>query len=182
MSLNLEQFACRTEFPVIDAGKYEVVLKIEKKWTKDNSKDFANCDFLIRNDEAAINSNELNKKWAGSHVFNKIFRDKSNPEWFDLSHLGDLLVTQKGRPDYKTNFDEVDELIQFLNNSVLTIEVEKTYDDYFQKEVNKVKRYNSYNPTTLGAYVAPVASSEQKPVAAAHNTSAIEVDDNDLPF
>lgn len=180
MSLNLEEYAGKkTEYPVVDAGKYEVVLNIKKKWSKDNSTDYGNCDFFIRNDKEATDANELNAKWKGSHVFEKIYRDKVNPEWFNLSRLGELLVTQKNKKDYRTIFDELDELIQFLNGRTLVVEVEKKYDDYFQKEVNVVKQIKPYSPSTLGDYVSPEKATATVPT---NYTEAITVDDNDLPF
>lgn len=167
MSLNLEQYAGSSEFPVVDAGDYEVVLKIERKMTKDNSKDFANLDFKIRDD--------VDQKFAGSHVFDKAWRDTTNPQWFDLKKLGSILVTQKGKEDYKTSFEEVDECIQYLNGICLIVTVEKNYDDYYQKEVNSIK-YLSYKPSNLGPYVEPTNKTTEK------NTVELNLPKDSLPF
>lgn len=153
MSLNLEQYAGTSEFPVVDAGDYEVVLKIEKKFTKDGTKDFANLDFFIRDD--------VDQKFQGAHIFDKVWRDTSNPQWFDLKKLGSILVTQKAAPNYRTSFDEVDECIQYLNGITLIITVEKKYDDYSQKEINSVK-YLSYKPSKAGSYTKPTKEEETK--------------------
>ena len=48
--INLEDYAARTDFPVADTGDYEVVLRVERKMTKDNTKEFVNLDFKIRED------------------------------------------------------------------------------------------------------------------------------------
>lgn len=95
MSLNLENYAGKNEYPVIDGGDYEVVLRIEKKYTNDNTKDFASCDFLIRNDKEAIETNSLNAKFKGAHVFDRCWRDKNNIEWFDLKNLEVSLLLKK---------------------------------------------------------------------------------------
>ena len=172
MSLDLEQYAGSSEFPVVDAGDYEVVLKVERKLTKDNSKEFANLDFMIRDD--------VDQKFQGSHVFDKAWKDTSNPQWFDLKKLGSILVTQKGREDYKTSFEEVDEFIQYINGITLVVTVEKKYDDFAQKEVNSIK-YLSYKPSKAGPYVKPV-----KENAAKHENANLEelqdISDNDIPF
>lgn len=179
MSLDIEQYAGSSEFPVIDTGDYEVVLKITKKRTKDNSKDYANLDFMIRDD--------VEQKFKGSHVFDKVFRDVANPEWFDTKKFGSILVTQKNKEGYKAKWDEVDELIQWLNGACLKITIEKVFDDYSQKEDNRVK-YLSYKPTTLGAYVKPVKTTEGKPedkqdqAQAGGNVENLDIPKDDLPF
>ena len=174
MSLNLENFAGSTDFPVVDAGEYEVVLSISKKWTLDNSKDYANCDFLIRDD--------LDQKFPGAHIFDKAWRDKANPLWFDLKKLGTMLVTQKEKPDYKTTFDENDEIIQYLNGACMKITVTKEYDDYSQKEINKVK-YLSYKASTAKPYVKAEPAKEPLSLDAAKAVSNKPIiDEDELPF
>lgn len=170
MSLNLEQYAGSSEFPVVDAGDYEVVLKVERKLTKDNSKEFANLDFMIRDD--------VDQKFQGSHVFDKAWKDTTNPQWFDLKKLGSILVTQKGREDYKTSFEEVDEFIQYINGISLIVTVEKKYDDFSQKEVNSIK-YLSYKPSKAGPYVKPVKDAPKDESA---NLEQLDLPEGTLPF
>ena len=159
MSLDLERYAGSSEFPVVDGGDYEVVLKIERKLTQDKSKEFANLDFMIRDD--------VEQKFQSSHVFDKAWKDSSNPQWFDLKKLGSILVTLKERPEYKdtykTSFDEVDEFIQYINGITLVVTVEKKYDDFAQKEVNSIK-YLSYKPSKHGVYVKPEKKADPAPV------------------
>ena len=171
MSLNLEQYAGSNEFPVIDAGDYEVVLKVERKFVKDGSKEFANLDFMIRDD--------VEQKFQGSHVFDKAWKDATNPQWFDLKKLGSILVTQKNVDGYKTSFDEVDEFIQYINGITLVITIEKVYDEYAQKEVNRVK-YLSYKPSKFGAYVKPAKA--DAPEHKTKNIEQLDLPDDALPF
>ena len=169
MSLNLEQYAGSSEFPVVDAGDYEVVLKVERKLTKDGSKEFANLDFMIRDD--------IDQKFQGSHVFDKAWKDTSNPKWFDLKKLGSILVTQKNKEGYKTEFEEVDEFIQYINGIHLLVTVEKKYDDYSGKEVNSIK-YGSYKPSKWD--MEPHEAKEEAPKSA--NTAKIDLADDEVPF
>lgn len=178
MSLDLEQYAGSNEFPVVDGGDYEVVLKVERKFVKDGTKEFLNLDFVIRDD--------VDQKFQGSHVFDKAWKDTTNPQWFDLKKLGSILVTQKGKEGYKTSFDEVDEFIQYINGISLIVTVEKKFDDFAQKEVNSIK-YLSYKPTAAGPYIKPTKENS-KPLddlgggIKGANTAQLDVSDSDLPF
>lgn len=177
MSLNLEDYAGQKEFPVVDGGTYEMVISAKVQPTKDNTSDYLNIGFKIRDD--------IDQKFAGSYVFEKLFRDKNNPEWYDLTKSGNILVTQKGKPGYKTKFDEVAEFVQYINGITLVVTVEKAYDDYFQKEVNSIK-YLSYKPSQLGPYVDPKANgNDAKPAEGeikAKNVEKLEIPDSELPF
>ena len=146
MSLNIEQLAGGNDFPLIDAGDYEVVLKISKRSTKDGKGTYLNLDFMIRDD--------VEQKFQKQHVFEKAFQDLVNEQWFDTKKLANILVTQQHREDYKKEWDSCDELILWLNDSTLKITVEKIFDDYRNEEVNRVKMH-SYKPTTFGPYVKP---------------------------
>lgn len=172
MSLNLEQYAGSSEFPVVDGGDYEVVLKAERKFTKDGTKEFVNLDFMIRDD--------VEQKFQGSHVFDKAWKDATNPQWFDLKKLGSILITQKGREDYKTSFEEVDEFIQYINGITLIVTVEKKYDDFAQKEVNSIK-YLSYKPSKAGAYVKPVKDPNPNLEDLGDGVKGANLDDLDIP-
>lgn len=171
MSLDLEGYAGKTEFPVVDAGTYEFVIKAEIKAFKNGAGDYLNIGFKIRDD--------IDQKFAGSYVFEKLFRDKTQPEWFDLTKSGNILVTQKGKPGYKTKFDDVEEFVQYINGICLVATVEKKYDDYMQKEVNEIK-YLSYKPTTLGNYTPKVDKPEG--VTEGGNVEALDIPDSQLPF
>lgn len=177
MSLDLEQYAGKKEFPLLDTGKYEVVVKLDKGTTLDKTKDYLNCDFFVRDD--------TEQKFKGAHVFDKAWRDTTNPNWFDLKKLGTMLITQKGKDGYKGKFDEVDEFIQYMNGTTMIISVVKKHDDYSGKEVNEVK-YLSYEPSKLGAYVKPEPVSAPAPAAKPASASAAvtgpDIPESDLPF
>lgn len=174
MSINLEDYAGKKEFPVIDGGDYEVVLTATITTNKAGTGDYLNLGFKIRDD--------VEQKFNDGHayVFEKLFRDKQNPEWFDLTKSGSILVTQKGKAGYKTKFDEVEEFVQYINGINLVITVEKVYDEYFQKEVNQVK-YLSYKPSKLGNYAPPVKDNGGE-VKEGGNIEKLNIPDSDIPF
>ena len=171
MSLDLEGYAGRTEFPVIDAGTYEFVIKATITPYKNGTGDYLNIDFKVRDD--------IDQNFAGAHVFEKIFRDKNKPEWFDLTKSGSILVTQKGKEGYKTKFEEVEEFVQYINGITLVATVEKKYDDYLQKEINEIK-YLSYRPSTLGHYTGPKVEKSEGVIE--NNTEHLDIPDSSLPF
>lgn len=179
MSLDLEQYAGKKEFPLVDTGDYEVVVKLEKGTTLDKTKDYLNCSFMIRDD--------FEQKFKGAYVFDKAWRDTTNRDWFDLKKLGTMLITQKGKADYKGKFDEVDEFIQYMNGAVMRVSIVKKFDDYSGKEVNEIK-YLSYRPTTLGAYVkpepaaAPVAEPAQDLGSGIKGSNLPNINADDIPF
>ena len=174
MSINMEDYAGKKDFPVIDAGKYEVVLSATITQNKAGTGDYLNISFKIRDD--------VEQKFNDGHayVFEKLFRDKNNPEWFDLSKSGSILITQKGKPGYKTKFDEVEEFVQYINGINLVITVEKVYDEYFSKEVNQVK-YLSYEASKLGNYAPPVKDNGGEPVKGG-NLDNLDIPNSELPF
>lgn len=169
MSLDLEQYA-GNDYPVVDGGDYEVVVKLEKKQTKDNSKEFINCTFFVRDD--------IEQKFKGARVFDKIWKDTTNRDWFDLKKLGNMLVTQKGKEGYKTKFETCDECILYLNETTMIVTVEKKFDDYAEKEINTIK-YLSYRPSKAGPYVKPNSEAVVREDA---NLEKITVEDKDLPW
>lgn len=154
----------KADFGLIDAGDYEVVLKAERKLTKDGSKEFLNLCFRIRED--------VPQNFKKRCIFETAFKDKERTTWFDLIKINKLVKTQKGLPTYKFEFSDVDECIQYLNGLNMIITIDKKYDDFLEKEVNEVK-YLSYRPS---AYVGTGAVETETGVPEA------PVDTSDLPF
>ena len=179
MSLNIEQLAGGSDFPLIDAGTYEVVLKISKKSTKDGKGTYLNLDFMIRDD--------IEQKFQKQHVFEKAFPDPTNEKWFDTRKLANILVTQQNREGYKKEWENCDELILWLNDSTLKITVEKVFDDYRNEEVNRVKM-RSYEATEAGPYVKPekakngAVENSADQAQAGGNIEGIEIPADKLPF
>lgn len=197
--IDLQDYAGSVEQSVFDAGRYEMVISASVKKTKDNTSDYLNLSFKIREDVTQKNNDGY------SYVFKKVFRDKENPKWFDLAEIGAILMTQKNREDFHTNFEEVDEFIQYINGSAIAVDVEKIYDEYYAREVNRINfAYrkneqgkniiwkNPYHASLAGPYTAPVK--EEKPATAAPaveevapgvkgtNLDKLNIDPSEFPF
>lgn len=180
--IDLENYAGQKEFPVIDGGRYEFVLTATITPIKNGSGDYLNISYKVRDDVDQKYNN------GNAYVFEKLFRDKENPQWFDLRKSGNILATQKGLPGYKTKFEEVEEFVQLINGITLSAEVEKKYDDFFQKEVNEIK-FLSYRPSKFGPYKKPETATAPAPAAdggeeaiKGKNLDKLNVPDSDLPF
>ena len=164
--MNLEEYA-GGKFPIAETGDYEVEVFLEKTKTKDGSKEYLNLKHRIRDD--------VNQRFGGTYVFDKAWVDKSNPQWFDLRKLGTLLVTQKEKADYHKDFEDVDELIQYLNGCHCIVHVEKLYDDEKDEYKNEIK-YLSYLPSKWDNEDHPTEKNESK------NLDSIQIDDDEVPF
>lgn len=176
---------------VVDAGRYEVVLSASVSDIKNpkpgGPTDYLNLSFKIRDD--------VNQKFNDGrcYVFKRLFRDKTNPQWFDLPQSGAILATQKGKENYKTKFDEVDEFVQYINGITLAVDVEKVMDDYYNEEVNQINFVawkSPYHASEAGEYKP--ATPETKSTETTNdsgvksgNTEKLELGENkvdDLPF
>lgn len=129
-----EEYA-NTEFELIEDGEYEVVLKAERRRTKNGENEYLSLDYKVRED--------VDQPFKGRHVFEKFFKDKVYTDFFDFKRTNQIVITQ---PNFKQHFEDVDEVIQYLNGMKLRIGIEKIYDDYLDKDVNKVVNY-SYKPS-----------------------------------
>lgn len=152
---------------LIDSGDYEVTLKAEKKQSKDGSTEYLRLEFTVRDDVPA------QQDFAGRRVFETLFKDKGNTDWFNLAKTELLVLSQKKAETDTFSFNDVDECILFLNGISLVIGVEKVLDDTVGKEVNQVK-FKSYRPSTLPAYVF-----KEEPKV---ETAGGPVTSDDLPF
>ena len=159
-------------FGLIDEGDYEVVLeKLEKKTSAKGGK-YLNVTFGIRRD--------VDQKFKGRKLFYSIFAQEGDKAYnFDV--INKIIVTQKGRPTYKTHFKDIDEVLQYLVGLRLVISVEITFDDFSGKDRNKVVDW-SFAPSVWD-------TQDHKPEAAPQeiitkNTEELDevLPEGDLPF
>lgn len=147
------------EEDLIEAGTYEVVLEAEKREFGENKENIGLfCKFRIRND--------VDQAYKGRVVFDMIWKDKDQVEWkdwFDHRKLHKIILTQE-KP--KLSFNNPDECIQYINGLSMRINIEKTFDDYRGKYINKVA-YLSYDKSNVKSVNAITAD---------------EPADDDLPF
>ncbi len=119
---------------LVSEGDYEVQIeRIEKKTLPVSGKEKLSVMFRIRSDVEQPNKNRV--------VFEDIWSEKSNPEFFNRKRINQLMGTQKiedGRV-----FDTIADVIDFLDGSYLRIHVAIEFDDYSGRDRNQVKYYMS---------------------------------------
>lgn len=157
-------------YELIKKGEYEVVLKVEWKNTMDGNK-YISCAYTVRKDVEQEN--------GGRIVFDAIYAD-ANGE-FDAKRINAILSTIENP---KCDFNDYDELIQYLNGTLLITEI-----DVKQADPNKVgdKAKNKINfwkhkPTAhpeLKDVDSVVLVGDGKELVAKNVT---EISDEDLPF
>lgn len=148
--MDLKDYGSTSKYVVVDEGEYEVVVSATIQQTKDGSKDYLNLGLKIRDD--------VEQKYNDGHTFiwTKLFRDKGNPSWFNLAQSGNIIATQEGLPTYKSQFNEVEEFVQYINGISLRVKVNKAYDDVMGEERNNIDNAswkNPYSKTQAGVYV-----------------------------
>lgn len=164
-------------FGLIDEGDYEVTLeKLEKKTSAKGGK-YLNITFGIRKD--------VEQKFKGRKLFYSIFAQEGDKAYnFDV--INKIIITQKNRPDYKTHFEDIDEVFQYLVGLHLIISVEITFDDYSGSDRNRVADW-SFKPSIWDEGDHPAAEENLQPVgndgAKGANTEELEdFGESDLPF
>lgn len=153
-----------SNYELIEKGDYEVTLQCEwaKKMSNPNEL-YINCKFKIRED--------VEQSFGGRFVFDSIYKQKGTSDYNKTKINGILGAI----PRAKLDFEDYDELIQYLNgqNMVITIEVERA-NEYHSTDKNVVK-YLSYRPSEV---LAPVQD-ENEPEGWGDTMTMI---DGDLPF
>ena len=72
--------------------------------------------------------------------------EKDKDVCYDFNRINKLIITQKGRPNYKEHFTDSDEVIQYLNGLHMVVEVETNFDDFTGKDRNEIKD-RSFEPS-----------------------------------
>ena len=122
------------------------------------------CRFLIRDD--------VEQPFKGSSVFDDMFLDKDTVNWdgwFDHRKIHAILLTQP-KPKLEHTSEGV---IQYINGLDMKVKVDKAYDDFRGKTVNKI-HYMSYKPTD---HPRKAAAAEPK-----KEEAKTEIPDSELPF
>lgn len=124
----------KKEYELIEEGDYEVTLSAE--WKEYNGNKTINCTFKIRKD--------VEQDFGGRLVFDTIYKKKGTDEFSPAKISGILGAI----PNSKKDFEDYDELIQYINgaNMVVTITKQDADPAYNTKEKNIIK-YLSYAPS-----------------------------------
>ena len=103
------KFSDKETYDLIKQGVYEVTLDeaIVRTFKNDATKEYLSLKFVIRQDVEQPHGNRV--------IFESIFRDKAFPTKFDNRKLQKIILTQKGKDTFQTEFANEDELIQYLN-------------------------------------------------------------------
>lgn len=152
-----------SDFGAIDSGKYEVVIeKVETLTTKSSNKPMLKFTFKIRSD---VDQNFKNRKlW-----YNIVKKD--GDACYDFNKINKIIMTQDKFP---THFDTFDEVLQYLHNLNLRLEVVNEFSDYTGNEESRIKDYS------FEKSLVPETTSDNATVA---KSDAVTLpDDADLPF
>lgn len=155
---------------LVSKGTYETVLSLEKRRTE-NGKGYISLRHLIRDD--------VEQDFQLSSVYEKIWEDKDNPGRYPTKKLNKILSVQGPKGRYK--FDDIDEVLQFINGWNLKIGVGiGEPDDYNEEEYNYVM---FYGPTKFPAQTLGQTNSVniEKPKTEVKENN-YDVEDDDLPF
>lgn len=119
-------------FGLIPEGIYETNLTLEKKYHEGTGRQFISLKWIIRDD--------IEQACHNRKVTESVWEDKENPGRFPTKKLSKILSIQ-GK-DGKYNFDDIDEVLQFINgwNVRIGVKIGKP-DDYHPEEYNFISFY-----------------------------------------
>lgn len=133
-----------TGFEPIEPNDYETIINLEYKKTQGGDL-FINCKFAIRDD--------IDQDFQRRIVFDGIYKSKTTGE-FSPQKINALLAAVNANEEHpQWDFEDYDDLIQFLNGKLVKITVELQKGDSTQgtNDKNTVK-YLSYQPTAFKEY------------------------------
>lgn len=128
----------QTTFEPITPGKYEVILNTE--WRKArNGNMYINCMFKIRKGFGQDFENRV--------VFDGIYKSKTTGE-FSEQKINAMLAAI---PNAKRDFEDYDDLIQYLNDKPMIVEIDIELPDpeYPDSKERNIVTYLSYEPSKI---------------------------------
>lgn len=133
-----------TGFDPIEPDDYETTISLEYKKTQAGDL-FINCRFTIRED--------VDQDFQRRIIFDGIYKSKTTGE-YSPSKINALLAainTNEDNPQW--DFEDYDDLIQFLNgkNVKITVELQKADPNNPSSTDKNVVKYLSYRPTDFKA-------------------------------
>lgn len=155
-------FKKESDFELIPNGKYECIIeKAEFKETPTNHRKKIALTIKIRSD--------VEQNCQGRLIFDDIWTSKDDGITYDEHKINRILGTQEIAEG--TVFDTIQDVVNAMVGSYLVCDIRIKHDDYQDKDINFIHHYETSNakPQKLG----------DEPM---QNTSAIEIDDDDIPF
>ena len=119
-------------FGLVPEAIYEANLSIEKKYHESTDRQFISLKWVIRDD---VEQGSHNRR-----VLESVWEDKDNPGRFPTKKLSKILSIQGKEGKY--DFDDIDEVLQFINgwNVRIGVKIGKP-DDYHTEEYNYISFY-----------------------------------------
>lgn len=163
------KFSDKETYELIKQGVYEVTLDeaVVKTFKTDATKEYLSLKFIIRQDVEQPHGNRV--------VFESVFRDKAFPTKFDNRKLQKIILTQKGKDTFQTEFANEDELIQYLNGLNMQITINEKEPDAYRNEPYNEVAYLSYRPSNVVFQTIGQAAPKTA-------TTQYVVDESELPF
>lgn len=121
------------EYELLKEGDYECVIEGIEKRTTPNGKNKLSLKYRVRSDVEQEGKNRV--------IFEDIWTETQNPQFYNRKRINQLLGTQEIVDG--TTFENIDDVISFLLGDYLVCVISKGYDEYSQKDVNRVKFYKS---------------------------------------
>lgn len=120
------------EFELIDENEYEVVLeKLEPKTSNKNGKttNYLSVMFVIRDD--------VDQQFKKRKIWYTIFAKENDPA-FNFNEINSLIITQEKRSDYKSHFNNLDEIYQYLVGLHLRLKIGVEFNKFKGKDDNNI--------------------------------------------
>lgn len=140
------------DYELLKEGEYEVVIEKIEKRTTPSGKEKLSITYRVRDD--------IEQQYKNRVLFEDIWKETANPEYYNRRRLNQLIGTQgveKG-----TDLGGIEDVINLLVGAKLIAVVGVSFDEYQNKDINRIKFYKSTN--FKDKVIAP------------------EITENDLPF
>lgn len=147
-----------TSYPLIPKGEYEARLRVEKDKTKSTGSEYIKVTAIVRDD---IKQNIDGQ--GGRLVFDGIYKNKGT----DIYNENKINYVLSAIPNAKLEFEDYDELIQYLNGQIVKIVVDQERKDKENPDSELKNVIKKYLKTDL-----VFENAEQQ----------FEIKDSDLPF
>ena len=147
-----------TSYPLIPKGEYEARLRVEKDKTKSTGSEYIKITAIIRDD---IKQNIDGQ--GGRLVFDGIYKNRESNN-YNENKINYIL---SAIPNVKLQFEDYDDLIQYLNGQIVKIVVEQERKDKENPDSELKNVIKKYLKSDL-----VFANAEQQ----------FEIKDSDLPF
>ena len=124
-----------TSYPLIPKGEYEARLRVEKDKTKSTGSEYIKITAIIRDD---IKQNIDGQ--GGRLVFDGIYKNKGT----DIYNENKINYILSAIPNAKLDFEDYDDLIQYLNGQIVKVVVDQERKDKENPDSelkNVIKKY-----------------------------------------